>query len=91
MRSRRGREPEEEEDWEDREDPEEADQDEDDDPGLVPCPYCRHEVSEDAELCPHCGSFVSIEDAPPKRPRWIVISTLLLIVVILVAWVAKGM
>ena len=27
----------------------------DDGPPLVPCPYCRREIAEDVERCPHCG------------------------------------
>jgi predicted nucleic acid-binding Zn ribbon protein len=55
-----------------REWPDEADQDEDDAPAEVECPYCRMPVSEDADLCPHCRSFISLEDAPRRaRAPWI--------------------
>lgn len=39
----------------------------------VPCPYCRREIHEDAEWCPHCEQYISDEDAPPQRKPWWVI------------------
>ena len=64
------------------EDPDESDQDDpgDDDAETVPCPYCRKPVHEDAEICPHCGSFISAEDAPRRRPPWIWIGVALCLV-----------
>ena len=35
--------------------------DDDDDSATVPCPYCKREIHEDAERCPHC------ERISPKR------------------------
>jgi hypothetical protein len=40
----------------------------------VPCPYCREEIHEDSPRCPHCGNYVSQEDAPAgRRPWWLII------------------
>ncbi len=40
----------------------------------VPCPYCRQEIHEDAQRCPHCERYISDEDAPTAaKPGWIVI------------------
>lgn len=36
----------------------------------VPCPYCFHTVYDDAERCPGCGTYLSREDAPNRRPWW---------------------
>lgn len=46
----------------------------DDDTGeTIPCPYCRKDVYEGAEQCPHCRQYLSSEDAPvSQKPWWIV-------------------
>lgn len=54
--------------WDDDEDREDDDDDE-----TVPCPHCRASVYEDAERCPHCGTYLSREDAPWSKPAWIVV------------------
>ena len=54
------------------------DGDDGDEGATVPCPYCRREIFEDSVRCPHCGEYISDEDAPPgKKPRWIVAGALL--------------
>ena len=53
-----------------RDDPDEADQDPADNYDEVeeiPCPYCGKPVYEQAELCPHCESYISDEDAQRRR------------------------
>src|SRR5262245_15023384 len=43
----------------------------------IPCPYCHKQIHEDAPRCPHCGNYVSEEDAPPgRKPWWIIVGTL---------------
>jgi len=40
----------------------------------VACPYCGKPIAEDSPMCPHCRSFVSIEDAPrPRAPWWMIV------------------
>jgi hypothetical protein len=54
----------------------------DDGPPLVPCPYCREEIVEDIERCPHCGNYLSKEDSPPGEPKsrfWVVMMLLALL------------
>jgi zinc-ribbon domain len=34
---------------------------------LVDCPNCAEEVSEEAELCPHCGFHVTSQQAAEVR------------------------
>lgn len=46
------------------EDPLPQDQDPSKEANEAPCPFCREMVSEHAEVCPHCGSYLSREDAP---------------------------
>jgi zinc-ribbon domain len=48
------------------------DEDWDDDETTMPCPHCREMVYDDAELCPHCGLYLSREDAPYRKPWWVV-------------------
>ncbi|WP_435018363.1 zinc ribbon domain-containing protein [Tundrisphaera sp. TA3] len=57
------------EDWEDDEGEAEAGKDDE----TIPCPHCRRPVYEDAEQCPHCRRYLSIEDAPRRKPWWVVV------------------
>ena len=52
-----------------REWPDEADAD--DEPSLIDCPYCASPISEEAEVCPHCGSFINLEDTARRGRAWI--------------------
>ncbi len=46
----------------------------DDDAETIPCPYCKREIHEDAQRCPHCENYISTEDTPPTaKPWWIII------------------
>ena len=38
----------------------------------MPCPHCREAVYDDAESCPNCGLYLSTEDAPHRKPWWLV-------------------
>ena len=69
----------EEPDLSDRDDPDDADWDDDEGDEraeTVPCPYCRKPVFEQAELCPHCRNFISHEDAPSRKPLWILVGVI---------------
>lgn len=66
------------------------DDDDEDGPALVECPYCGSEVPEDVARCPRCGNFISQEDAPRRKPAWILASAVVLIVAIVIAWVLRG-
>jgi DNA-directed RNA polymerase subunit RPC12/RpoP len=69
-----------EEGLDERELPDEADQDErdDDDVETVPCPECGKPVYEEADVCPHCGSFI-LRDVRAGRPRWVLATALILL------------
>ena len=72
----------------DAEDPSDADVgDEDDEVDTHRCPHCRKMVYEQAEVCPHCGSYIGVEDAPPRKSWWFVITVLLCLAAIIVGWV----
>ena len=51
----------------------------------APCPYCLRPVYDDAERCPGCGQYLSMEDAerPGRRPWWLVPGVLLCLAVLL--------
>ncbi len=70
----------------DREDPDESDTDDDDEPELIDCPYCGKEIYEQAEVCPHCGSYISSEDPerPVRRPRWLVVGVVVALIVVVI-------
>lgn len=74
-------------DLDERDDPDESDMDDGDDPEAVPCPYCRKPVSEDAEICPHCHSFISFQDAPRQRPWWLIAAAVAVLAAILLGLV----
>jgi uncharacterized paraquat-inducible protein A len=63
-----------EEDGLDPEGPDESDMDYSDDPDLEVCPHCRKMIYEGAEKCPHCGMYISAEDAPLSRRAWIILA-----------------
>lgn len=69
---------------EDMDDPDDDDEDGDDE--TVPCPFCKKPVFEGAELCPHCRSFVSSEDAP-RRHGWLIWVGVILALIGMLWWV----
>lgn len=54
-----------------------------DEPAQVLCPYCRREISEDADRCPFCGSYVLVNDPPTHREWWWIAALILLVLLIL--------
>ena len=59
--------------WNDDEDQAEGDED-----TTTLCPYCRRLIYEDSQRCPHCGNYISEEDAPvARKPWWIIVGALL--------------
>ena len=74
----------------DREMPHASDMDDPDDEDAsdtVDCPWCRRPVYEGAERCPNCGRYVSEEDAPRRRPWWLIVGVVLCLLVILLFWI----
>jgi hypothetical protein len=67
-------------DWDDH------DVDDDDEP-TIPCPYCRREIHEDAQRCPHCERYLSDEDAPLQRKPWWIIAGTLACLYIFYRWI----
>ncbi len=68
----------------DREDPDESDMDDDDDSAdcdTVPCPHCRKPVYEEADVCPHCGSFIARQHRT-RHPTWVLVAAVLLLAAI---------
>jgi predicted nucleic acid-binding Zn ribbon protein len=73
-------------DDDDAESPDVADTDAEDSIDATPCPYCRKPIYEQAQLCPHCGNYISTEHAPGRKPLWIVIGVIITLAIILL-WV----
>jgi len=66
-------------DWDDDDLPEEGDED-----AETPCPYCGAPIYDDAVRCPHCGEYLSAEDAPYQpRPWWLIAGVVAGLIVIL--------
>jgi hypothetical protein len=58
--------------------------DDDEDNVTISCPYCGAEMYDDAEQCPHCGQYISSEDAPREgKPAWLIVVILLCIAMML--------
>lgn len=47
------------------------------------CPYCGEEMYDDSPRCPHCGNYLSREDEPGHKPRWVLLTAVILLVLIL--------
>lgn len=70
----------------DRDDWSEDDEGEDrsDDNATVPCPFCGREIYDDAELCPYCKNYISLEEAPRSRkPLWIIVGAIVCLYAVL--------
>jgi hypothetical protein len=75
-------------DWEDPDESEIDDEDSADDSELMPCPYCREMIYEDAERCPECGKYISEEDGGEARqPAWVWITVLICVLLIVLFWI----
>jgi hypothetical protein len=79
---------EEEEDFDERELPDAADVGDEDDP-TVPCPYCGKKIHELTQICHHCGSFISEEDAP-SGSSWMTIGLVVVLCIVLAGLVGFG-
>jgi hypothetical protein len=64
------------------------DNDDEDEP-TVPCPYCRREIFEDAVRCPHCGEYLSDEDAPAGPRPWLIVVGVLLSLAAVWVWIVN--
>lgn len=50
----------------------------------LPCPYCKADVYEGADVCPKCGSFVTFDDlseASSTKSKWFMVAAILLIAI----------
>ena len=66
--------PADEDDWTEGFEPDDDDVPDDDDDATIPCPYCHRPIHEESERCPHCGEYISAEDAPrAPKPWWLLV------------------
>ena len=69
------------------EDPLESDQDDGDvDPELVKCGTCGEAVSELADVCPYCRSYVVVKAEQEARTTNVVIASIVLAVAMIICW-----
>ena len=61
----------------------------DDEAATVPCPYCRHEIHEESERCPHCGNYISEEDPPPSRKPWWIVIGVVVCLYLVYLWITR--
>jgi predicted nucleic acid-binding Zn ribbon protein len=47
------------------------------------CPYCRRSIYDDAVQCPYCGEYLSQDDAPSRRPWFIIVCAVLCLIAVL--------
>ncbi len=50
--------------------------DDPDDDATSPCPACGRSIYDDSERCPDCGQYLSREEAPFRKPWWVVAGVL---------------
>jgi predicted nucleic acid-binding Zn ribbon protein len=68
--------------WDDEEDDLVDYGDDDDEEATIRCPYCRAEIWEEAQQCPECGEYLSLEDRRSRhewQPRWIILTAIMLL------------
>lgn len=68
------------------EDPDVEDADWNMDPAAVECPSCGREISEEAEWCPHCREYVALATAPARKPWWMILGLVLVLLICIFAW-----
>ena len=52
-----------------------------------PCPYCGALIYEDAERCAECGKYISEEDSPSRQPKWVWITVIVCVGLIVLFWI----
>jgi predicted nucleic acid-binding Zn ribbon protein len=70
----------------DEDDDDYAEEEDGDDDDTVECPYCGAAIYEDAVRCPRCENYLSREDAPSRKPLWIVVTAVICLFVV-IAWI----
>lgn len=69
------------------EDPDESDLDDDaDSSDTLSCPRCGRDVYEDAQRCPYCGHYVTMDTVWYRKARWFIVAAVLALLAVL-AWV----
>ena len=71
------------EELDDSEFPDHSDVDDSESTDIESCPMCGKLIYEQAEVCPHCGNFISAEHARHRKPMWIVIGVILCLILAL--------
>ena len=69
------------------EDPDPSDQDDSDDTDTRSCPFCRKPVYERADVCPHCGNFITFDETAFPRKLWFFLAVVLALAVVIMAYV----
>ena len=67
--------------------PDESDRN--DEEAEVPCPYCKREIPEEAQRCPYCGCYLTVEDAPRQPKPWWWVAAVILLVLLLLGFVLR--
>jgi len=71
----------------DEEDLDDDNSGDDDEEPMVPCPYCRREIHEDAQRCPYCERYISEEDMPAQRKPWWLVLGVIVCLYIVFRWI----
>jgi uncharacterized OB-fold protein len=56
----------------------------------VPCPECGRLLYKEAQRCPHCASYVSLDDSGNRKSGWLVAGIILCLIIILIDWIAHA-
>jgi RNA polymerase subunit RPABC4/transcription elongation factor Spt4 len=51
---------------------------------LAVCPYCRKMIAEQAEVCPHCGNYITREETAEAISWWMWAAVIVLVLAVVV-------
>jgi hypothetical protein len=56
----------------------------------VPCPFCRAQVYDNAEWCPHCRNYLFYDGPPLREKPWWLIGGVVSCLVVVLYWILSG-
>lgn len=56
----------------------------------VPCTFCRREVAENAEWCPHCRNYLFYDDTLTRDKPWWLVGGVVACLLVVLYWILSG-
>jgi hypothetical protein len=57
---------------------------------MVPCPFCKQSVYDNAEWCPHCRNYLFYEGPPLAEKPWWLIGGVCACLLVVLYWILRG-